>query len=189
MDAARTALRLGAEKVQLIYRRTRVEMPARLEEVKRAEEEGVEFMFLAAPVRILGDSEGRVQSVIYERMRLGELDSSGRRRPVRIPGSEFELPAQTLIVAIGNVPNPIIQATTPNLRVGPKGTIIADEETGQTSREGVFAGGDVVTGEATVILAMGAGRDAALAIDRFFEKKAEAKVAPSEKERNDSPRL
>jgi len=176
MDAARTALRLGAEKVYLVYRRSRLEMPARLGEVKRAEEEGVEFLFLAAPVRILGDSGGRIRSLLCERMRLGEPDSSGRRRPVRVPDSEFELPVQTLVVAIGNVPNPIIQVTTPDLRVGPKGTIIVDKETGQTSRKGVFAGGDVVTGEATVILAMGAGRRAAMGIDRFLRRQRGAKV-------------
>ena len=168
MDSARTAVRLGAEKVYLVYRRTRTEMPARIEEVEHAEEEGVEFMLLAAPIRIIGDQDGRVKSMICERMELGEPDSSGRRRPVRIPGSEFELAVDTVVIAIGNVPNPIIQMTTPGIETGPKGTIVVDETTGRTSREGVYAGGDVVTGAATVILAMGAARRAAFAIDRYL---------------------
>jgi len=168
MDSARTARRLGAERVYLVYRRSRQEMPARVEEVHHAEEEGIEFMFLTNPVEFLGDERGKVRAMRCQRMELGEPDESGRRRPVPIPGSEFELEVDTVIVAIGNMPNPLIPSTTPDLETARKGTIIADPETGQTSKPRVFAGGDIVTGAATVIEAMGAGKRAARAIHRLL---------------------
>jgi len=167
MDAARTALRLGAEKVILAYRRSREEMPARAAEIHHAEEEGVELALLIDPIAVLADEKGRVRAVRCLRMALGEPDASGRRRPVEVPGSEFEIECDTVIPALGNDPNPLIPRTTPGLKVGKWGNIIADEQTGQTSREGVFAGGDVVTGAATVIEAMGAGRRAAAAIHEY----------------------
>lgn len=169
MDAARTALRLGAETA-VIYRRTEVELPARREEVHHAKEEGVEFNLLCNPVEILGDDKGWVRAVKCVRMELGEPDESGRRSPVVIPGSEFEIPAETVIMALGTSPNPLISKTTQGLSTTSRGCIEADTE-GRTSREGVFAGGDAVTGAATVILAMGAGRKAAAAIDEYLEKK------------------
>jgi glutamate synthase (NADPH/NADH) small chain len=161
MDSARTALRLGADEVRIVYRRSRAELPARLEEVENAEEEGVVFEFLTLPVRLIGDERGWLSEIECRRMELGEPDDSGRRRPVEIPGSEFRLPMDASVCAIGNSPNPLIPRTTPGLEVGRRGTIVADEETGRTSRERVWAGGDVVTGAATVISAMGAGRRAA----------------------------
>ena len=166
MDAARTALRLGAERVVVLYRRTEAEMPARREEVHHAKEEGVEFEFLANPVRFL-DTGGKVSGVECIRMELGEPDESGRRRPIPIPNSNFVIPVDTVIVAIGNDPHPLVPRTTPGLATTKHGTIVADEE-GRTSREGVFAGGDIVTGAATVISAMGAGKRAALAIHRYL---------------------
>jgi glutamate synthase (NADPH/NADH) small chain len=167
MDCARTALRLGAES-RIIYRRSRQELPARLEEVENAEEEGVVFDFLTLPIRYIGDENGWVKKIECLRMKLGEPDSSGRRRPVPIEGSEFILPMDAVICAIGNSPNPLIAATTPGLEVGKRGNIVADEETGKTSKERVWAGGDVVTGAATVILAMGAGRKAARSIHEYL---------------------
>ncbi len=167
MDSARTALRLGAEHSIVIYRRSRVEMPARDEEIHHAEEEGVEFQFLTNPVGYYGDGGGWVKEVECIRMRLGEPDSSGRRRPVPIEGSNFRIPVDTVVVSIGNSPNPLIPSTTPGLETGKHGNIITDELTGKTSKRGVFAGGDVATGAATVILAMGAGRRAARAIDEY----------------------
>jgi glutamate synthase (NADPH/NADH) small chain len=164
MDSARTALRLGADEVRIVYRRSRAELPARLEEVENAEEEGVVFEFLTLPVRLIGDERGWLSEIECRRMELGEPDDSGRRRPVEIPGSEFRLPMDASVCAIGNSPNPLIPRTTPGLEVGRRGTIVADEETGRTSRERVWAGGDVVTGAATVISAMGAGRRAARAM-------------------------
>jgi glutamate synthase (NADPH/NADH) small chain len=164
MDSARTALRLGADEVRIVYRRSRAELPARLEEVENAEEEGVVFEFLTLPVRLIGDERGWLSEIECRRMELGEPDDSGRRRPVEIPGSEFRLPMDASVCAIGNSPNPLIPRTTPGLEVGRRGTIVADEETGRTSRERVWAGGDVVTGAATVISAMGAGRRAARSI-------------------------
>jgi glutamate synthase (NADPH/NADH) small chain len=146
-------------------------MPARVEEIRHAEEEGVNFLFLAAPLEVLGDEDGWVNGLRCIRMELGEPDSSGRRRPVPIEGSEFVLNEEMVIVAIGNAPNPMIPTTTPGLDVSRRGTITADNETLQTSREGVFAGGDIVTGAATVILAMGAGRRAAAAIVDYIQKK------------------
>ena len=166
MDAARTALRLGAEEVHLIYRRTEVEMPARAEEVHHAKEEGVQFHMLVNAKRILGEG-GRVNAIECLRYELGEPDASGRRRPVAIPGSEYTMPVDAVIVAVGNGSNPLIKATTPGLDTDAKGHIVADEN-GQTSLPRVFAGGDIVLGAATVILAMGEGRKAAAAINRLL---------------------
>lgn len=177
MDAARVALRAGAEKVTILYRRSRAEMPARLEEVERAEEEGVHFELLVAPTRILGDDRRYVCGIECIRMTLGEPDESGRRRPVPQPGSEFTIPVETVVVAIGNHPHPLVPRTTPGLEVTPHGTIVADPESGATSRKGLFAGGDIVTGAATVIEAMGAGRRAARAIGEYL-----ATLPPKEKE-------
>ena len=174
MDAARTALRLGAEHVYIVYRRSDAELPARAEEVEHAKEEGIDFRLLTNPVAIEGDENGWVKAMRCIRMELGEPDASGRRRPIPVEGSEFSLAVDTVIVAIGTGPNPIIAQTTPGLALTKRGNIAADEETGATSKPGVFAGGDIVTGAATVILAMGAGRKAAAAIDAYLkEKKAE----------------
>ncbi len=170
VDSARTALRLGAESVQIFYRRSRDEMPARLEEFLHAEEEGIEFNFLINPVRIIGDERGWVTGMECIRMTLGEPDESGRRSPVPVDGSNCEFEVDTVVIAIGQSPNPLVPRTTPGLEIGRRGTIVADEETGQTSREGVFAGGDIVTGAATVILAMGAGKKAARAIDAYLSQ-------------------
>jgi glutamate synthase (NADPH/NADH) small chain len=168
MDAARTALRLGAERSILIYRRSREEMPARAAEIHHAEEEGVEFQLLTNPVRYLADENGWVKEVECIRMELGEPDASGRRRPVPVPGSEFRIPVDTVVIAIGNSPNPLIPQTTTGLEISKRGTIVVDPETGRTSKKGVFAGGDIVTGAATVILAMGAGRIAARSMDEYL---------------------
>ncbi len=168
MDAARISKRMGPEKVMLVYRRSEEEMPARLAEVHHAREEEIEFHTLTNPIEFIGDKEGHVVTMRCIRMELGEPDDSGRRRPVPIEGSEFEKPVDTVIIAIGSATNKIIADTTPDLDVDERGRIIADEETGQTSKKGVFAGGDVVTGAATVILAMGAGKLAATAIDRYL---------------------
>ena len=169
MDAARTALRLGAETT-IVYRRTEVELPARKEEVHHAKEEGIEFRMLTNPVEILGDERGWVRALRCIRMELGEPDESGRRRPVEVPGSEFEIPTETVIMALGTSPNPLIARTTPGLETTRRGGLVADEA-GTTTRPGVFAGGDAVTGAATVILAMGAGRKAAAAIDAYLKGK------------------
>ena len=171
MDAARTSLRLGADHVYIVYRRSEAELPARLEEVHHAKEEGIDFQLLNNPVEILGDEQGWVKALRCIRMELGEPDASGRRRPVAIEGSEYELEVDTVIMAIGNGPNPIVASTTPGMDTNKRGNIIADEETGATTREGVFAGGDIVTGAATVILAMGAGKKAAAAIDKYLQNK------------------
>lgn len=168
MDAARCALRMGAEKVYILYRRSMEELPARREEVHHAEEEGIEFRLLSNPVRILGDESGHVRAVECVEMELGEPDASGRRRPVRKPNSEFTLDADAVIIAIGTVPNPLIKSTTQKLDTTPKGCIVADAK-GRTSRPGVFAGGDAVTGAATVILAMEAGKKASEAIDEYLK--------------------
>lgn len=171
MDAARTALRLGAE-VHIVYRRSEEELPARREEVHHAKEEGIVFDLLTNPVEIIEDEEtGWVKAVKLIRMELGEPDASGRRRPVEIPGSEYMMDCDTVIMALGTSPNPLISSTTKGLEVNKRQCIVADEATGQTSREGVFAGGDAVTGAATVILAMGAGKDAAKAIDEYIRSK------------------
>lgn len=171
MDAARTALRLGAEEVSIVYRRSRSEMPARVEESEHAEEEGVEFKLLTNPVAIHGDEKGTVKSMTCLRYELGEPDASGRRAPVVIPGSEFELEVDTVIVAIGQGPNPLVTKSTPGLALTKRGNIVADNETLATSKPGVFAGGDIVTGAATVILAMGAGKKAAASIDAYLKGK------------------
>ena len=162
MDSARTALRLDAESVTVVYRRTEEEMPARLEEVHHAKEEGVRFQLLTSPLSFLGNEAGWIQAVRCNRMELGEPDASGRRRPIPIEGDILDIEADTAIVAIGNRSNPLIPNTTRGLAVNERGNIIADPQTGKTNREGVWAGGDIVTGSATVILAMGAGRRAAL---------------------------
>ena len=172
MDAARCAKRMGAENVYIVYRRSEVEMPARVEEVHHAKEEGIIFRMLTNPTRVLGDAEGRVCGLEVVEMELGEPDASGRRRPVKKEGSEYTLEMDTVVIAIGNSPNPLIKSTTPGLECQSWGGIIADEETGKTSREGVYAGGDAVTGAATVILAMGAGKKAAAAIDAYLQGKA-----------------
>ena len=164
MDSARTALRLGADEVHIVYRRSREELPARAEESENAEEEGVIFDFLTLPVRLIGDERGWLCEIECRRMELGEPDASGRRRPIEIPGSELRLRMDASVCAIGNSPNPLIPMTTPGLDVGKKGNIVVDEATGRTSRERLWAGGDVVTGAATVISAMGAGRTAAHSI-------------------------
>ena len=170
MDAARTALRLGAETT-IVYRRTENELPARREEVHHAKEEGIQFAMLTNPVEIIGDEKGWVKSVKCIRMELGEPDASGRRSPVEIPGSEFEIETDTVIMSLGTSPNPLIAKTTAGLETNRRGCLVADEN-GATTREGVFAGGDAVTGAATVILAMGAGRKAAAAIDAYIRNKA-----------------
>jgi glutamate synthase (NADPH/NADH) small chain len=171
MDAARTSLRLGADEVTIVYRRSREELPARAEEVHHAEEEGVHFHFLVNPTEVLGDEAGNVIGMQCIKMELGEPDESGRRRPVPIKNSEFVMDLDTVIVAIGNSPNPIIPHTTPGLEVSRWGTIVIDEETGMTSLPGVFAGGDIVTGAATVISAMGQGKRAARGIHDFLSDK------------------
>ncbi len=171
MDSARTALRLGADEVHIVYRRSRKELPARLEEVENAEEEGIVFDFLTLPVRLIGNEHGWLTELECLRMELGEPDDSGRRRPVPINGSEFRMKVDAAVCSIGNSPNPLIPMTTPGLEVGRRGNIVADEETGRTSREGIWAGGDVVTGAATVISAMGAGRKAAQDIHEYLLKK------------------
>jgi glutamate synthase (NADPH/NADH) small chain len=167
MDCARTALRLGAE-TRIIYRRSREELPARLEEIENAEEEGIIFEFLTLPIRYIGDENGWVKEIEYLKMKLGEPDASGRRKPIPIEGSETIIPMDAVVCAIGNSPNPLIPLTTPGLEVGKKGNIVADPETGKTSKARVWAGGDVVTGAATVILAMGAGRKAARSIHEYL---------------------
>jgi len=169
MDSARTALRLGAENVYLIYRRSLAEMPARAEEVHHAHQEGVQFLMLTNPIEIIGDDKGRVRAVRVIRMELGEADASGRRRPVPVKGSEHNIEADTVIEAIGNGPNPLVPATTQGLDTNKHGNIVADPATGKTSKKGVFAGGDIVLGAATVILAMGEGRKAAKAIDEYLK--------------------
>jgi len=171
MDSVRTAMRLGADHVYLIYRRSRAEMPARIEEIHHAEEEGIELHLLTNPIRYIGNDKGWVVGVECLKMELGEPDESGRRRPVPMKGSEFVIDVDTVVVAIGAGANPLVQSTTPGLNTNKWNYIVADEETGQTSREGVFAGGDIVTGAATVILAMGAGRKAASAIHAYLQSK------------------
>ncbi len=170
MDAARSAKRLGAENVYIVYRRSEAEMPARAEEVHHAKEEGIIFKLLTNPISIKDDGNGYVNAVECVEMELGEADASGRRRPAPKAGSEHIIPADTVIIAIGQTPNPLIKATTPGLETQKWGGIIADETTGATSIPGVFAGGDAVTGAATVILAMGAGKAAAKAMDEYMQK-------------------
>lgn len=171
MDAARTALRLGGGEVYIVYRRSEEELPARIEEIHHAKEEGIVFNVLCNPIEIIGDEKGWVKAMRCIRMQLGEPDASGRRRPIVIPGSEFVMETDMVIMSIGTSPNPIIAKTTPGLEINKWDCIVADEETGQTTREGIFAGGDAVSGAATVILAMGAGKKAAKAIDEYVQKK------------------
>lgn len=171
MDSARTALRLGAENVYIVYRRSRAEMPARNEELEHAEEEGIQFRLLTNPVSIEGDERGWVKSLTCLRYELGEPDASGRRSPVAILGSEFDIPMDTVVVAIGQGPNPLVTTSTSGLELNKRGNIVADEETLMTSKPGVFAGGDIVTGAATVILAMGAGKKAASGIHQYLKAK------------------
>ena len=169
MDAARTALRLGAECVDIIYRRTRAEMPARKEEIEHAVEEGCNLRLLSQPVEILGDENGIVKGVVIRKCELGEPDASGRRSPVEIPGSDYTEEYDTVIVAIGNASNPLIKKTTPEIETNKRGNFIVNPDTCETSMKGVYAGGDIVLGAATVILAMGQGRKAAAAISRYLE--------------------
>jgi len=178
MDGVRTAKRLGAERAILAYRRTEAEMPARAEEIQHAKEEGIEFEFLVAPLELLGDEEGWVRAVRLQRMRLGEPDASGRRRPVPMEGSEFELPCQIAVVAIGTQANPLLTSTCPDLKLNKWGNIEVDENQ-MSSIPGVFAGGDIVRGGATVILAMGDGKKAAYAIDSYLRSKSETRKPKS----------
>jgi len=168
MDSARTAMRLGAEKVRIVYRRSRDEMPARAEEIHHAEEEGIEMFLLTNPTKFIGDENGRVTSMECIQMELGEPDESGRRRPVPIEGSEFILDCDLAVVAVGAGANPVLTQSDPEIALSQRGYIIADEETGKTTKPGVWAGGDIVTGQATVILAMGAGRAAADSIHKYL---------------------
>jgi len=169
LDAIRSALRLGAGKAYVLYRRSEAEMPARLEEVKHARQEGIEFQVLAAPIEFLSDGKGWLSAARCQKMELGEPDASGRRRPVPMAGSEYEVPLSVAVIAIGTSANPIVQSTTPGLNTNKRGYIQADETSQRTSRKGVFAGGDIVTGSATVILAMGAGRRAAKGIHDYLK--------------------
>ena len=171
MDAARSAMRMGAQEVYIVYRRGMDELPARKEEVEHAMEEGVIFNTLTNPVEILGDENGNVRSIKCIQMELGEPDESGRRKPIEKEGSDFEIEVDTVIMSIGTSPNPLIRKTTPGLETNRRGCIVTDGEGGQTTRDGVFAGGDAVTGAATVILAMGAGKSAAKAIDEYIKNK------------------
>lgn len=184
MDSARTAMRLGAESI-IVYRRSQQEMPARAEEIHHAEEEGIQLMILTNPVRIIGDEEGRVKAVECIRMELGEPDDSGRRRPIPVEGSEFIIECDTVIPALGNSPNPLIPMTTPDLKTTRWGTLECDPDTLETSKKGVFAGGDIVTGAATVISAMGAGKTAARSIHEYVMTGKVTKPKPEEEEKGD----
>ena len=169
MDSARTALRMGADEARIIYRRSHAELPARAEEAENAEEEGVIFNMLTLPVQYIGDENGWLKEIECLKMELGEPDASGRRRPVEVPNSNFRIKMDAVVCAIGNSPNPLVPSTTPGLETTRRGTLVADPETGKTTRDRVWAGGDIVTGAATVILAMGAGRKAARAINEYLE--------------------
>ena len=171
MDAARCAKRLGAETVYIVYRRSMDELPARAEEVHHAKEEGIIFKLLTNPVEIHGDENGHVKSIECVEMELGEPDASGRRRPIEKKGSNFEIPVDAVIMSIGTSPNPLIKNTTPGIETNRKGCLVCTEDAA-TTREGVYAGGDAVTGAATVILAMGAGKTAAASIDAYIQNKA-----------------
>ncbi|MCK5056743.1 MAG: FAD-dependent oxidoreductase, partial [Candidatus Aminicenantes bacterium] len=168
MDCARTAARLGAKNSYIVYRRSQKELPARLEEFENAEEENIIFHFLTLPIRLIGDEKGWLKEIECLKMKLGETDKSGRRRPIPIEGSEFRLPMDACVIAIGNSPNPIIPDTTPDIKTGKWGNIEVDEATGKTSLEAVWAGGDIVSGAATVILAMGAGRVASRSMHSYL---------------------
>ncbi len=168
MDSARTAMRLGAESVKIVYRRSREEMPARKAEIHHAEEEGIELFLLTNPTKYLGDKDGRLTGMECLRMELGEPDASGRRRPVAIKGSEFEIACDLCIVAVGSGANPLLTSETPDMQLNKWGNIVADPKTGKTTKKAVWAGGDIVTGAATVILAMGAGRDAANSMHEYL---------------------
>jgi glutamate synthase (NADPH/NADH) small chain len=170
MDSARTALRMGADEVYIVYRRSHAELPARLEESENAEEEGVIFKVLTLPLQYIGNGDGWVTEMECLRMELGEPDASGRRAPVEVKGSNFRMPVDAVVCAIGNSPNPLIPSTTAGLEVTKKGTLVADPETGKTTRDRIWAGGDIVTGAATVILAMGAGRKAATSIHEYLSR-------------------
>jgi len=185
MDAARTAKRLGAESI-IVYRRGREEMPARSEEIHHAEEEGVQLMVLTNPTRIIGDENGRVVALECIKMELGEPDSSGRRKPVPVPGSEFLIECDTVVPSLGNRPNPLIPMTTPNLKTTRWGTLECDPITFETSQKGVFAGGDIVTGAATVISAMGQGKIAARSIHEYVTTGKVTKPAPKQEEKDDN---
>jgi glutamate synthase (NADPH) small chain len=171
LDAIRSARRLGADKAYVLYRRSEAEMPARAEEVKHAKQEGIDFQVLTNPVEFLDDGNGWLRAARCVRMELGEPDASGRRRPIAVAGSEFEIPLSVAIIATGTSANPLIQSTTPGLKTNQRGYIEASSETQRTSRKGVFAGGDIVTGSATVILAMGSGRRAAKSIHEYLTTK------------------
>ena len=181
MDSARTALRLGAEKVYIVYRRSRVEMPARNEEIHHAEQEGIEFHLLTTPTEILGDDKGWVKGMTCIKMELGEPDASGRRRPVPVEGSEYFMEVDTVVVSIGNGANPLVPHTTPGLEVNKWGNIIAENPSGLTSKKGVYAGGDIVIGAATVILAMGAGKQASRAMHNYMMGIEEKTAVEAEK--------
>jgi glutamate synthase (NADPH/NADH) small chain len=168
MDSARTAMRLGADSVRIVYRRSRDEMPARKAEIHHADEEGIEFFLLTAPTRFIGDEKGRLTGMECLKMELGEPDASGRRRPIPLKGSEFMMDCDLVIVAVGAGANPLLTQTTADLALNKWGYITADPETGKTTKKGVWAGGDIVTGSATVILAMGAGRKAADSIHDYL---------------------
>jgi glutamate synthase (NADPH/NADH) small chain len=168
MDAVRTGLRLGAKNAFIVYRRSEKEMPARMEEIHHAQKEGIQFLMLTNPIEFIGNEKGRLIKMKCIKMELGKPDESGRRRPIPVPGSEFIMDIDIAVIAIGNGSNPLISQTTPDIKVNKWGNIIVDEKTLMTSKEGVFAGGDIVTGGATVILAMGAGRTAAIAIDTYL---------------------
>ena len=172
MDAARSAKRLGAENVSIIYRRSEEEMPARNEEIHHAKEEGIAFRLLNNPVAMLDDGTGKVGKIECVEMELGEPDESGRRRPVEKKGSNFTIDVDCVIVAIGNSPNPLIRTTTEGIEANRRGCLVVEEDTMRTTRQGVYAGGDAVTGAATVILAMGAGRQAAKSIDEYIKSRA-----------------
>ena len=171
MDSVRTARRLGADRAMIVYRRSEEEMPARIEEIKHAKQEGVEFLTLHNPIEYIGDQTGHVKQMRLQKMELGEPDASGRRRPVEVVGSDFTIDADTVIMALGTSPNPLISSTTYGLDVNRRKCIVAEEETGKTSKEAVYAGGDAVTGAATVILAMGAGKAGAKGIDEYIKSK------------------
>ncbi|MGX8709527.1 MAG: FAD-dependent oxidoreductase, partial [bacterium] len=174
MDAARTAKRLGAENVYIVYRRAEEQMPARKEEIHHAKEEGILFNLLRNPVAIHGDENGRVRSIECIEMDLGEPDASGRRKPVPKEDSNFEIPVDCVVMAIGNSPNPLIRSTTEGLEANRKGCIVVDEATMATTREGVYAAGDAVSGAATVILAMGGGKEAARSIDQYIQARGKS---------------